>query len=67
MRRSAWVPLPTPGAPTRMMRAALLIFLIVIVIARLIGEREGSSERAKLGRTLPLSREEKLEASKWLY
>lgn len=30
MRRSAWVPLPTPGAPTRMMRAALLIFLIVI-------------------------------------
>ena len=31
MRRSAWVPLPTPGAPTRIMRAARLSSLVVIV------------------------------------
>lgn len=30
MRRSAWVPLPTPGAPTSMIRAARLNSLVAI-------------------------------------
>ena len=39
MSRSACVPLPTPGAPTRMMRAARLNFLVAIR-GRYVGTRK---------------------------
>lgn len=35
MRRSACVPFPTPGAPTRMMRAALFNSFVVFIGSRL--------------------------------
>ena len=46
MRRSACVPLPTPGAPTRMMRAARLNSLVAIR-GRYVSMRSG-----ELGRSL---------------
>ena len=42
MSRSACVPLPTPGAPTRMMRAARLNSLVAIR-RRYVGMRKGRS------------------------
>ena len=44
MRRSACVPLPTPGAPTRMMRAARLNSLVAIR-GRCVGLRSGEVGR----------------------
>lgn len=38
MRRSACVPFPTPGAPTRMIRAALLNSLVAIELEVCYGE-----------------------------
>lgn len=45
MSRSACVPLPTPGAPTRIMRAARLNSLVAIRM-RSVGMRSGESSSA---------------------
>lgn len=67
MRRSACVPLPTPGAPTRMMRAALLISLDGIVELRIANAKglKRSKERRTGGRALfSLSRKRSLKLRK---
>lgn len=66
MRRSACVPLPTPGAPTRMMRAALLISLDGIVelrIAKVKGFRRSREADWRAG-TFSLSRKRSLKLRK---
>ena len=46
MSRSACVPLPTPGAPTRMMRAARLNSLVAIRM-QYVGTRSGEVGRVR--------------------
>ena len=46
MRRSACVPLPTPGAPTRMIRAARLNSLVAIR-GRCVSMRSGEVGRSR--------------------
>ena len=62
MRRSAWVPLPTPGAPTRMMRAARLNSLVAIR-TRSVGTRSGDVGRLLEGGGGLFSRVEELLAA----
>lgn len=64
MRRSACVPLPTPGAPTRMMRAARLNSLVAIR-KRYADMRSGEAGRLFDGWLRSCSwQREKLEASR---
>ena len=68
MRRSACVPLPTPGAPTSMIRAARLNSLIAIELEKGVrsGERSIASAQRKERGSCSWQREAQGFSTRWL-